>query len=108
MQTILSKHWHHLPAQEVLDLLEADADTGLDVFEIVHRRERFGPNVITRRKTQGPLVRLFLQFHQPLIYILLAAVLITAILREWVDSGVILGVVLVNRSEEHTSELQSH
>jgi len=94
--TILSKHWHHLPVQEVLDLLEVNADRGLDVFEVAHRRERFGPNVITRSKTQGPLVRLFLQFHQPLIYILLAAVLVTALLREWVDSGVILGVVLVN------------
>jgi Ca2+-transporting ATPase len=40
--------------------------------------------------------RFFLQFHQPLIYILLAAVGITAALAEWVDSGVILGVVIVN------------
>jgi len=37
-----------------------------------------------------------LQFHQPLIYILIAAGIITAFLQEWVDSGVIFGVVLVN------------
>jgi Ca2+-transporting ATPase len=42
------------------------------------------------------VVRLLLQFNQPLVYILLAAAVITAGLKEWVDSGVILGVVVVN------------
>jgi len=37
-----------------------------------------------------------LQFHQPLVYILLAAAFITLILQEWVDSSVIFGVVIVN------------
>ena len=41
-------------------------------------------------------MRFLLQFHTPLVYILLAAAAITAILQEWVDSGVIFGVVLVN------------
>jgi Ca2+-transporting ATPase len=36
------------------------------------------------------------QFNQPLIYILLAAAVITTILKGWVDAGVIYGVVLVN------------
>ena len=44
----------------------------------------------------GLLRRLLLQFHQPLIYILLAAGTVTALLQEWVDAGVIFGVVLVN------------
>ena len=41
-------------------------------------------------------MRFLLQFHQPLIYILLAAGTVTALLQEWVDAGVIFGVVLVN------------
>lgn len=36
------------------------------------------------------------QCHQPLVYILLVAALVTFLLKEWVDSGVIFGVVLVN------------
>jgi len=40
--------------------------------------------------------RFLLQFHQPLVYILLVACGVTAFLHEWVDSGVIFGVVLVN------------
>ncbi len=96
METILSKHWHHLDQSEVLALLEVDPDCGLDLLEVEERRERFGHNAIKQRKGPGPLIRFLMEFHQPLVYILLAAALITALLQEWVDSAVIMGVVLVN------------
>ena len=96
LEGLLNRHWHHMPSTEVLELLETTADAGLDVFELRHRQEWFGPNVLTPKKGKGPLLRFLLQFHQPLVYILLAAALITAALEEWVDSAVILGVVLVN------------
>ncbi len=53
MDTLLSKHWHYLPADEVLDLLESDREDGLDIFEIEHRQKRFRPNVITAKKGKG-------------------------------------------------------
>ncbi len=96
MDKLIGKHWHHMPAEEVVDLLDSNREKGLDLFEIEERRKRFGENVISTKKGRGPLLRFLLQFHQPLIYILLAAALITALLQEWVDSGVIFGVVLVN------------
>ena len=96
MHPVLEKPWHHLRASEVVTLLETHPDRGLDLGEVAHRQQRFGANVLTQKKGKGPLTIFFLQFHQPLIYILLAASLITALLREWVDSGVIMGVVLVN------------
>ncbi|MEW8185750.1 MAG: cation-transporting P-type ATPase [Candidatus Thiodiazotropha endolucinida] len=96
MDTLLSRLWHHLPADEVEKLLETSATKGLDIFELEHRHAHFGPNRLTPQKGKGPLELFFLQFHQPLIYILLAAALITFLLQEWVDSGVIFGVVLVN------------
>ncbi|MES9829935.1 MAG: cation-transporting P-type ATPase [Candidatus Thiodiazotropha sp.] len=85
-----------MPADEVEGLLESSATKGLDIFELEHRHAHFGPNRLTPQKGKGPLELFFLQFHQPLIYILLAAALITFLLQEWVDSGVIFGVVLVN------------
>lgn len=96
MENLIGKHWHHMPAEEVIDLLETSPDKGLDQFETEDRRKQFGDNVITAKKGKGPLMRFLLQFHQPLIYILLAAGLITSLLAEWVDAGVIFGVVLVN------------
>ena len=96
MDDLLGKHWHHLPMDEVVELLDCDTEKGLDVFEVKHRTEQYGPNTISTKKGKGPLQRFLLQFHQPLIYILIGAGLITAALQEWVDSGVIFGVVLVN------------
>ena len=96
MQTLLEKHWHHLPQEEVLDLLDTDADKGLDRFEVEERQQNFGPNALTQRKGQGPLLRFLLQFNQALVYILLVAVIIKLFLGAWVDAGVIFGVVLLN------------
>ncbi|HSW62407.1 MAG TPA: cation-transporting P-type ATPase [Dissulfurispiraceae bacterium] len=96
IETLLDKHWHHLPTDEILDLLESDREKGLDICEVEHRQRRFGPNIITPKKGRGPFLRFLLKFHQPLVYILMAAGGITAFLQELVDSGVIFGVVLVN------------
>ncbi len=96
METLIGKHWHHLPADEVTDLLESDREKGLDLFEVENRHKQFGLNVITGKKGKGPLLRFLFQFNQPLIYILIAAGTVTAFLQEWVDTGVIFGVVLVN------------
>ena len=96
MKNILEEHWHHLPEAEVLHFLETESEQGLDTFEVRRRQEEFGPNSITQKKGKSPLLLFLLQFHQPLVYILLAAGAVTCALREWVDSGVIFGVVLFN------------
>jgi magnesium-transporting ATPase (P-type) len=96
MDNSLARNWHHLPRDEIETLLESDAEKGLDTFEVAHRQKNFGPNRLTLRKGKSPLVLFLLQFHQPLVYILLGAALVTFALQEWVDSGVIFGVVLVN------------
>jgi cation-transporting P-type ATPase F len=96
MQRIVDEHAHHLPAEQVLEILGVDPRKGLDRFEVEARRQRCGPNVLSERKGRSPLVRLLLQFHNPLVYILLAATLTTALLKEYVDAAVIFAVVLVN------------
>lgn len=96
MESLICKHWHHCPAEEVVTLLTTDPSRGLSLFEVKHRLEHFGTNTVTAKKQKGPLIRFLLQFHQPLVYILLAAAFTTLFLQEWVDSSVIFGVVIVN------------
>ena len=96
MDTLLSRHWHHLPRDEIATLLETDTAKGLDMFEVEHRQKHFGPNSLTLKKGKSPLLLFLLQFNQPLVYILLVAAFVTFALQEWVDSGVIFAVVLVN------------
>jgi len=103
----VGQNWHHLPADEVVDLLETDAAAGLDVFEVTHRQERYGANVLTTRSGPGALKRFLLQFNQPLIYILIAAGAVTLFLKEWIDAAVIFGVVLVNATIGYFQEAKA-
>jgi Ca2+-transporting ATPase len=88
--------WHALDAEQALHELGSDAAHGLPESQARQRGATYGRNVLTVKRPRGPLLRLLLQFHQPLVYILLLAASVTAFLQEWVDASVILGVVLVN------------
>ena len=108
MESIICKHWHHCPAEEIATLLNTSADKGLSPFEAKHRLESYGPNLPTAKKQISSLQRFLMQFHQPLIYILLAAALVTMILQEWVDSFVILAVVIANAVIGFVQEAKAH
>ena len=88
--------WHELPAEAAAARLGSDPATGLATDEVARRQKEFGPNRVTARRGTPAWLRFLQQFHQPLVYILLAAVGVTASLGEWVDSSVILGVVVLN------------
>ncbi|MCS7047378.1 MAG: HAD-IC family P-type ATPase, partial [Gemmataceae bacterium] len=88
--------WHHLSVDQVAARWQSSLETGLDWSQVKDRLQRYGRNVLTARSGRGPLLRFLLQFHQPLIYILLAATVVTLVLDEVIDAAVIFGVVLVN------------
>lgn len=93
----MTKHqWHQLSSAEVTHLLKTNLEMGLSFTEATDRRDRFGPNELTVQKKQSAWLRFLQQFNQPLLYILLVAGLITAFLKDWIDSGVIFGVTLLN------------
>lgn len=87
--------WHHRTWEEALEAFEATLD-GLGHDDVPDRRSKYGPNRLPEPKQQIALVRFLRQFHNLLIYVLIAAAATTALLGHWVDTGVILAVVLVN------------
>lgn len=87
---------HKLSAHEVVLLLETDPHRGLSGAEATRRLKRFGPNVLPAAARGGFLRRILRQFNHPLIYVLIVAGAITAVLGEHVDSVVIFAVVLIN------------
>jgi potassium/sodium efflux P-type ATPase len=89
------KKWHGVPVQEAFEILESSPQ-GLSSDQARERLEAFGPNSLAQAEKRGPLIRFILQFHNVLIYVLLAAAVVTALLQEWVDSMVIFGVTIVN------------
>ena len=88
--------WHSQSVEALITSLHVDFQLGLSEAEAQRRLDQYGSNRLTPRRGKSPLRLLLEQFHQPLIYILLVAAAVTAFLQEWVDSSVILGVVLVN------------
>ena len=86
--------WYQLSVEQTFEVLDAD-NAGLTSSEAKARLERYGYNELKFKK-RGPLIRFLLQFHSPLIYVLLVASLVTAILEIWTDTAVIMGCVILN------------
>jgi magnesium-transporting ATPase (P-type) len=87
--------WHNHDTDAVFHEVDSSSN-GLTQQDARHRLEEFGPNRLRPAKKKGPLLRFLAQFHNVLIYVLLGAGVITALLGHWVDSGVIFGVVVIN------------
>ena len=87
--------FHHLSIQQALAAVVSNAE-GLSHAEAAGRLAKYGQNRLIPPKRRGPLLRFLLQFHNVLIYVLLASAGITAFLAHWVDTSVIVGVVVIN------------
>lgn len=86
---------HSLAIDDVASQLNSPTE-GLSQTETSKRLESVGFNRLPTPEKEGIFKRFFKHFHNLLIYVLLAAALLTAILGHWIDTGVILAVVLIN------------
>ena len=69
---------------------------GLTQFEANIRLNKFGPNEIAAEKKVSDWVLFFQQFKNFLVFILIVAAIISAILGEFLDAGAILAIVIIN------------
>src|SRR5690606_38915249 len=90
-----SPAWHAQTAEHLITQLQADPQ-GLSTAEAARRLQHYGENRLPAAKKRGPLLRFLRQFHNLLLYLMLGAAAITALLGHWVDSAVIVTAVLVN------------
>lgn len=91
----MSNDWHARSTDAVLRDLRTASD-GLDEKEAAARLEAHGPNRLPDPVKRSVLIRFLLHFHNILIYVLLGAAVITSALGHFVDTGVILAVVVAN------------
>ena len=98
IQEMQETRWYALGADEVADRLDASASSGLAGSEAASRQQEFGPNIIREEKRDHPIVLFLNQFRDFMIYVLLAAALISALppLNEYVDAAVIMFIVIAN------------
>ncbi|MCG8669535.1 MAG: HAD-IC family P-type ATPase [Pseudomonadales bacterium] len=91
----IKKNWHSIATESVLKRLKS-SPSGLTQAEAETRFLNYGANRLPQVERHNSLVRFLLHFNNILIYVLLVAALITGLLGHWVDTGVILAVVIVN------------
>ena len=87
--------WHALEADEALEELRTGTG-GLDEKEVAERLETYGENRQRPPQQRSRWARLISQFRNLLIFLLLGAAVVTALLGHWIDTAVIVAVVLVN------------
>ncbi|MBT4017064.1 MAG: cation-transporting P-type ATPase [Alphaproteobacteria bacterium] len=87
--------WHSRTVKDVRDELGSD-DMGLGAEVVLARLSVHGPNLLKPAKRSGPVVRFLAQFNNMLLYVLIGSAVVTALLEQWVDTGVIVGVVVIN------------
>ncbi len=91
----MAGNWHHLSLEQTLVELETGGE-GLSEQQASERLARHGLNRLPEPPRRGVLTRFLLQFHNILIYVLLVAAGITALLDHLIDTSVILAVVVAN------------
>ncbi len=91
----LAEPWHRRSAADALVALRSSA-SGLNAAEAETRLAAAGPNRLPQAPERSRLLRFLLQFHNVLIYVLLASAAFSLVLGHLVDAAVILCVVLAN------------
>jgi RND family efflux transporter MFP subunit len=93
--TAEAKEYWALGADAALERLGASR-RGLSQAEAERRLALHGPNRLPVGRRRSALTRFALQFHNVLIYVLIASALVTALMQHWVDTAVIVAVVVIN------------
>ncbi len=87
---------HTLEVDQVLRQLNTDGERGLSASEASQRLGQHGRNELAEAPPPAWWIRLLSQFNEIVIWILLAAALLSGILHEWTDTVVILAIVILN------------
>lgn len=94
-EKLLEIQWETLSDEAALQLL-ISSRSGLEKAEAAKRLELFGENRLPEGKKDSFIKTFLLQFHNTFIYVLLGAAVLTTLLNHWLDTLVILGVVIIN------------
>lgn len=89
------KNFHSLSIRQTLDELKTSA-SGLSKSEAKKRLSLYGLNELPKEKSLSVFKLLLKQFKNPIIYILLAAVVISFITGNIFDGGFILVIILIS------------
>jgi len=88
------------------ELLQTDPSYGLTSDEVSKRRKKYGLNQMAEEK-ENLVVKFLMFFIGPIQFVMEAAAILAAGLEDWVDFGVILGLLFLNAAVGFIQEYQA-
>jgi len=88
--------WYSKPSERILKELKSSSEKGLSESEVQKRFAKYGKNVIKEIKTKSKFMIFLSQFNSLLIFILILAVVISAIIGHFIDAVVIFAIIIIN------------
>ena len=90
--------YYNREIKELAQEFSTDLKSGLTEQQVTENLAKYGPNELEQTKKQSIIVRFFLQFKDALTIILIIAAVVSIIVEptEWIDSAIIVFVVVVN------------
>lgn len=95
-EEVLKVSWHALAPEEVLEELHVPIDTGLTTEGAQARLEQFGPNELEEKAKTTILQMVWEQINSFVIWLLIGAAIISAILGDYVEAIAIMLIVVLN------------
>ncbi len=102
----MEEQWHNLSIDKVLEILGAHR-SGLSEDEARKRIARYGQNVLKGKRKSSPVIVFLQQFLSPLIYVLLAAVVVSLFTGHLLDAIIIFAVLLLNATIGYIQETRA-
>ena len=103
----MTNNYHSLTKKEVFSKIKS-SEEGLTTKEAEKRLKKYGKNELEKKKSFSAIKILLKQFKEPLVLILIAAIIISALVHEYIDAGVIGIILVVNAaigfSQEYKAE----
>ena len=92
----LNEFWYAINSAKVISTLEVNREHGLSAAEVENRISSYGKNELREAPPTSIWVRIYEQFANFLVILLLVAAVISAVLGDWVEAAAIMTIVLLN------------
>ncbi len=92
----MKDNYYVLSSNEVISKMKTNIDTGLNEKEVVKRQIKYGKNILPRKKQDSIIKIFFSGILDPIVLLLVATVIISFLIGEYVDGIVVFFIILLD------------
>lgn len=90
--------WHTMKIGEIIKNLDTDINAGISQIEAENRLKKYGYNQLEKKGDVSPFLTFLGQFNNFIVWILIAAALLSGVLKELDDAIAIVVIIVMNAS----------